>query len=71
MPDGWLHQPALPKNEVRMLLQYTLGYTRVQLVTRDVDDLTESTLQTSETLAQRRLGGEPMAYLLGERKFYG
>ena len=28
-------------------------------------------LQTLEALAQRRLKGEPMAYLLGEREFYG
>lgn len=28
-------------------------------------------LQTLEILTQRRLKGEPMAYLLGEREFYG
>lgn len=69
--DEWLRQSALPKNEARMLLQYALSYTRAQLVTRGTDDLAESALQTLETLAQRRLKGEPMAYLLGEREFYG
>ena len=69
--DEWLRQSALPKNEARMLLQYALGYTRAQLVTRGMDDLAESALQTLEALAQRRLQGEPMAYLLGEREFYG
>ena len=69
--DEWLRQSALPKNEARMLLQYALGYTRTQLVTRGTDDLAESALQTLETLVQRRLQGEPMAYLLGEREFYG
>lgn len=69
--DEWLRQSALPKNEARMLLQYALGYTRAQLVTRGTDDLAESAMQTLETLAQRRLKGEPMAYLLGEREFYG
>ena len=69
--DEWLRQSALPKNEARMLLQYALGYTRAQLVTRGTDNLAESALQTLEALAQRRLKGEPMAYLLGEREFYG
>ena len=69
--DEWLRQSALPKNEARMLLQYALGYTRAQLVTRGTDDLAESDLQFLEALAQRRLKGEPMAYLLGEREFYG
>ena len=41
------------------------------LVTRGTDDLADSPLQTLEALAQRRLKGEPMAYLLGEREFYG
>ena len=53
------------------LLQYALGYTRAQLVTRGTDDLAESALQALAALAQRRLKGEPMAYLLGEREFYG
>ena len=69
--DEWLRQSVLPKNEARMLLQYALGYTRAQLVTRGTDDLADSALQTLEVLAQRRLKGEPMAYLLGEREFYG
>ena len=69
--DEWLGLSKLPKNEARMLLQYASGYTRVQLVTRGTDDLAESALQTLEALAQRRLKGEPMAYLLGEREFYG
>lgn len=69
--DEWLGWSKLPKNEARMLLQYASGYTRVQLVTRGTDNLAESALQTLEALAQRRLKGEPMAYLLGEREFYG
>ena len=46
--DEWLRQSALPKNEARMLLQYVLGYTRAQLVTRGTDDLADSALQTLE-----------------------
>ncbi|VTX90311.1 Release factor glutamine methyltransferase [Neisseria subflava] len=69
--DEWSGWSKLPKNEARMLLQYASGYTRVQLVTRGTDNLAESALQTLEALAQRRLKGEPMAYLLGEREFYG
>ena len=56
------------QNEARMLLQYALGYTRAQLVTRGTDDLAESALQALAALAQRRLKGEPMAYLFGRAR---
>lgn len=69
--DEWLGLSKLPKNEARMLLQYASGYTRVQLLTRGVEEIPDEVRQRADRLVQRRLKGEPMAYLLGEREFYG
>jgi release factor glutamine methyltransferase len=53
------------------LLAHALGWSRTQLLAR-----AEAALETAEefafeTLVQRRAEAEPMAYLLGEREFYG
>ena len=67
----WLQASPLPKSEARMLLQYAGGYSRAQLITRDGEPLGDILRQTLDALAARRLAGEPMAYILGEREFYG
>lgn len=69
--DEWPGWSKLPKNEARMLLQYASGYTRVQLLTRGGEEIPDEVRQQADRLVQRRLSGEPMAYLLGEREFYG
>ncbi|MCS4534082.1 peptide chain release factor N(5)-glutamine methyltransferase [Neisseria montereyensis] len=67
----WLQACSLPKSEARMLLQHAGGYTRARQITCAEDILPESVLASLNHLAERRLRGEPMAYLLGEREFYG
>ncbi|ULJ60135.1 peptide chain release factor N(5)-glutamine methyltransferase [Wielerella bovis] len=67
----WLNQTTLPRNEARMLLQQITGYTRAQLITHDTEILSVTQLNALNQLAQRRTQGEPMAYILGEREFYG
>ena len=67
----WLAACPLPKNEVRMLLQHQTGFSRSQLITRDGDALSAADLAALDALAARRLVGEPMAYILGRREFYG
>lgn len=69
--EQWLRQSALPKNEARMLLQYITGYSRVQLITQGDAEMPSETAAKLDAVAQRRLNGEPMAYILGEREFYG
>ncbi|QEY24163.1 peptide chain release factor N(5)-glutamine methyltransferase [Neisseria animalis] len=69
--EQWLRQCPLPKAEARMLLQYAGGYTRVRLVTCGHDKLPENVGAALAALQQRRQNGEPMAYILGEREFYG
>ncbi|PSJ81357.1 peptide chain release factor N(5)-glutamine methyltransferase [Neisseria iguanae] len=69
--EQWLRQSALPKNEARMLLQYISGYSRVQLITQGDAEMPSEMAAKLAVVAQRRLNGEPMAYILGEREFYG
>ncbi len=70
-PAQWLLASPLPKTEARMLLQHASGMSRAQLITRDREPLAADTLATLNALAERRAQGEPMAYILGEREFYG
>ncbi|MEN7526542.1 MULTISPECIES: peptide chain release factor N(5)-glutamine methyltransferase [unclassified Cupriavidus] len=62
---------GLPSLEARMLLSHVTGFTRTQLITRDNDHLNAAQHDAFSTLLARRLAGEPMAYLLGEREFFG
>ena len=54
-----------------MLMQRVTGLSRVQLLTHDTDVLSAAQLSLWNALLERRLAGEPMAYILGEREFYG
>lgn len=67
----WLYGATLPRLEARLLLQHVTDYTRSELITHDHEMLSDAQLATLEQLAQRRLAGEPIAYLLGKREFYG
>ncbi len=67
----WLQASPLPKLETRMPLQRITGYTEVQLITRAQETLDETQSAALAQLVQRRSAGEPMAYILGEREFYG
>ena len=62
---------SLPRNEIRMLLMQVLQRTQAWLVAHDDYVLTgHEDIQFSLLLA-RRAAGEPMAYVLGTREFYG
>jgi release factor glutamine methyltransferase len=57
--------------EALLLLGRTLGLTEAQVLARQEDGVTAETEQRFRALLARRLTGEPVAYLLGEREFYG
>ena len=67
----WIKQSPLPRLESRMLLQAVLGLSSAQIVTHSEDKLSDDALNRLNALQQRRIMGEPMAYILGEREFYG
>jgi release factor glutamine methyltransferase len=66
-----LAQSPLDPLETRILLGHALGLTRVQLITRADQLLSAADATLLQTLFERRLAGEPIAYLTGEREFYG
>jgi release factor glutamine methyltransferase len=64
---------ALPLDplENRILLCEATGLSRVQLITQAERPLSSDEAARLATLVQRRLAGEPIAYILGRREFFG
>jgi release factor glutamine methyltransferase len=63
--------PGSARIEVQCLLQAVLQVNRAYLLTHPEQMLEPDQLARYTALLERRLGGEPIAYLLGEREFYG
>ncbi|MBA3023440.1 MAG: peptide chain release factor N(5)-glutamine methyltransferase [Gammaproteobacteria bacterium] len=59
------------RSEVQVLLQTALGVNRAYLLAHPERVLTEQELSRYQASLQRRLQGEPLAYILGEREFFG
>jgi len=57
--------------ENRILLMHVTHLTRTQLITQDQRTLDAQQAQTLSRLFQRRLQGEPIAYIVGQREFFG
>ncbi|MFS0756335.1 peptide chain release factor N(5)-glutamine methyltransferase [Noviherbaspirillum sp. 1P10PC] len=66
-----LAQSPLDALDTRVLLCHALHLTRVQLITRADHLLNDTEAARLEALLARRAAGEPVAYLTGEREFYG
>lgn len=65
---------GLARIDVQLLLLHTLGREpndRAWLLAHDTDPLPADSDATFESLSQRRLAGEPVAYLTGHKAFYG
>jgi release factor glutamine methyltransferase len=62
---------ALPNIEAHMLLEHALGWTRTALITYPERRVEMQQAVRAQTLFARRRAGEPVAYLIGEREFYG
>ncbi len=61
----------LPALEQRMLLMHGLKLSRNALITQDQVLINDEQCALLSALFARRLAGEPMAYILGEREFFG
>ena len=66
-------QAGLPLEalENRILLCHVLGLSRVGLITGSERLLTEEEAARLSALVERRLDGEPIAYIVGQREFFG
>jgi len=69
-----LQSQGLDLTDSRLLLLHAVGQARAGrawLLAHDTDLLSEQALTTLSHLATRRLAGEPVAYLVGHKEFYG
>jgi len=57
--------------DVRILAGHALGLSRTQLITRTGQVLSADDAARLAGLVRRRIAGEPVAYIVGEREFYG
>ena len=66
-------QMALPLDPLdnRILLCHATGLTRVQLITQAERTLNDDETARLNALVQRRIDGEPIAYIVGKREFFG
>ncbi|MFK3739357.1 peptide chain release factor N(5)-glutamine methyltransferase [Massilia sp. TN1-12] len=64
---------ALPLDplENRILLCHATGLSRIQLITQAERALTDAEAAALDGLVARRLHGEPIAYIVGKREFFG
>jgi release factor glutamine methyltransferase len=68
---GAMLSPSEAKFETQILLQHALGVDRAWLITHENDALQPNAHELFDALLKRRLKGEPIAYILGTREFYG
>jgi release factor glutamine methyltransferase len=64
-------QSMLEPLDLRVLLCHALALSRVSLITQSERALDAAEAQRLRALVQRRLAGEPIAYIVGEREFFG
>ena len=65
------HGLPLDPLENRILLCHALNLSRVSLITQSERELTVDEAERLAALVQRRLDGEPIAYIVGQREFFG
>lgn len=66
-----LKMAPLDPLENRILIGHALHFSRIQLITRSAHMVSDEEAVDLTQLFNRRLQGEPIAYITGEREFYG
>ena len=66
-----LRSAPLDPLENRILIGHALQLTRIQLITQSERQLAADEAAQLSALFRRRLQGEPIAYIVGEREFFG
>ena len=61
----------IAKQEAQLLLRHVLNVNRAWLISHENDALQANIHAAFEALLKRRLNGDPIAYILGTREFYG
>ncbi len=71
---AWAQTLGLPRLDAQVLLLHALGrapHDRAWLLAHGDDTLEESVQATFATYTQRRLNTEPVAYITGQKEFFG
>lgn len=63
--------PQEAKLEVRLLLESVLNVNHAWLITHESNRLADNVHAEFKAFIERRIAGEPIAYILGYREFYG
>jgi release factor glutamine methyltransferase len=66
-----LRDSGIDNVDARVLLRATLGVNDAYLIAHANDSVTTQQAAQFHALAARRAAGEPVAYIVGEREFYG
>lgn len=66
---GW--QPEDARRDVAVLARHLLGWDAAAWLTRQREPVSDAVAAPLLQLVARRMQGEPVAYLTGEREFYG
>ena len=69
-----MQDKGLERLDAQILLLHALGQStndRAWLMSHDTDELTPAQQQTLDGFIQRRLAGEPVAYIVGSKEFFG
>lgn len=69
--EALLRSAPLDPLENRILTGHALGFSRIQLITRAHHRIADDERVQLTSLFNRRLQGEPIAYITGEKEFYG
>ncbi len=57
--------------ESELLIRYAMGYSRIQYYQNTEHEITAEQWNIIQSIAQRRLTGEPTSYITGNKEFYG
>ncbi|MDF7677013.1 peptide chain release factor N(5)-glutamine methyltransferase [Neisseriaceae bacterium ESL0693] len=69
--NDWLQHCRLPRLEARLLLAHFAGISHSHLIAHGDDLLPPACLTQLNQAVSRRQAGEPLAYIIQEREFYG
>jgi len=71
LSDALALEPKVAALEAHVLLGQALNKSRAYLLVHPEVELDDNNMTAFDALLQRRLSGEPIAYILGQREFYG
>jgi release factor glutamine methyltransferase len=66
-----IESSGLPRSEALALMAHALGRDIVWFIAHDTDEASGDEAEKAASFVRRRAAGEPLAYITGEREFYG